>query len=108
MTTPTYKGPNQPAPDTGAGWLGRLGSSLGMGQTPNYSGDGQPSSSSGAPGSMTPAYRSVPSAPPDIRDPSAEAQASCPIDPGALASGHIAIVIPRSCAGDREEPAATD
>jgi hypothetical protein len=105
MATPAYQGPGQPAPDTGVGWLGRLGSILGSGTTPTYLGDGQPSSSVGG-GRVTPAYMPAANAPQN-QDECALAQ-SCPIDPAALASGHIAIVIPRNAVCEREEPVATD
>jgi hypothetical protein len=90
------------------GWLARLGSFLG-GAAPTYSGDGQPSSSVGAL-ARTPAYMPVPTPQGSSSDLAcAEAQMSCPIDPEALASGHIAIVIPRQWDPCRdEETAATD
>jgi hypothetical protein len=93
----------------GVGWLGRLGSFLG-GAAPTYSGDGQPSSNVGVLGRVTPAYQPAPTQENVSSDiASAEAQASCPIDPEALASGRIAILIPRQWDPCRdEETAATD
>jgi hypothetical protein len=109
MATPAYRGTGQPPLDNGGGFLGRLGSLFGV-QTPTYSGDGQPSSSVGVLGRVTPAYMPAPTAQKNIQDDlaSAEAQSSCPIDPTAIASGHIAIVIPRNCGHESEEQAATD
>jgi hypothetical protein len=98
MPTPAYFGKSQPLADNGGGWLGRFGSLLGS-NTPAYAGDGQPSSMAGMLGGSTPAYVPAPSVKQseqseDQRD-MAEVQASCPIDPEALAAGQIAIVIPR-------------
>lgn len=110
MATPAYQGSGQPPLDTSGGVLDRLGSIFGT-STPTYSGDGQPSSSVGVLGRVTPAYMPAPTVQENVQDDleSAEAQSSCPIDSGALASGHIAIVIPRSCGmPEREEQAATD
>jgi hypothetical protein len=104
MATPPYQGPGQPPLDNGGSWLGRIGSIFG-GQTPTYSGDGQPSSSVGVLGRVTPAYMPAPTTQENVKDD----QTSCPIDPVALAAGHIAIVIPRSCGmPEREEQPATD
>ena len=104
MATPAYQGPGQPAPDMGVGgWLGRLGSVFGSGTTPSYSGEGQPSSSIGG-GRVTPAYMPAPNA---LQHQDEVAQGG-PIDPAALASGHIAIVIPRNAVCDREETPATE
>ena len=110
MTTPAYQGSGQPPLATSGGLLERLGSLFG-GETPTYAGDGQPSSAVGVLGRVTPAYVPAPT-------PSQEAQtgldemqiaSSCPIDPAALAAGHIAIVIPRpACVTDRDDVAATD
>jgi hypothetical protein len=109
MTTPAYQGSSQPPLVNGSGLLGRLGSIFG-GETPAYSGDGQPSSSVGVLGRVTPAYAPAPTPPESIEEQLAsEMQASCPIDPAALATGHIAIVIPRpACVPDRDDVAATD
>src|SRR5688572_27469703 len=108
MATPIYRGAGQPIADIGGGWLGRLGSFFG-GAAPAYSGDGQPSSIVGALGRVTPAYMPAPTQENVSCDiASAEAQMSCPIDPAALASGHIAIVIPRQAVPVRDEVAATD
>jgi hypothetical protein len=91
MATPTYSGTGQPA-DNGGSWLGRFGSFLG-GATPAYAGDGQPSSSGfGFFGGATPAYAPAPTS---MGTADAEVADTCPIDPDALASGQIAIVIPR-------------
>jgi hypothetical protein len=108
MATPTYQGADQPAAGNGSGLLGRLGSLFG-GETPAYSGDGQPSSSVGVLGRVTPAYAPGPTQQDVSSDnASAETQTSCPIDPEAIASGHIAIVIPRQWDPCRDEQAATD
>jgi len=109
MATPAYEGSGQPPLANGGGLLGRLGSIFG-GETPTYSGDGQPSSGVGVLGRVTPAYAPAPTPSESIEEQLAsEEQASCPIDPVALAAGHIAIVIPRTaCVPDREDVAATD
>lgn len=109
MATPAYQGSSQPPLVNGVGFLGRLGSIFG-GETPTYSGDGQPSSSVGVLGRVTPAYAPAPTPSESIEEQLAsEVLASCPIDPAALATGHIAIVIPRTaCVPDREDVAATD
>ena len=114
MATPTYQGAGQPIAGNGGGLLGRLGSLFG-GETPAYSGDGQPSSSVGVLGRVTPAYMPAATQQPQQTqenvpsdNASAPAQMSCPIDPAALASGHIAIVIPRQWDPCRDETAATD
>ena len=103
MATPIYRGAVQPQPSDGSGLLGRIGSFLGSGGTPLYRGAGQPAPAlHGAllrPGG--PAYVAAPVKEQVVED-NAEAQAeaeceasACPIDPEALAAGHIAIVIPR-------------
>ena len=110
MATPAYQGSSQPTLENSGGFLGRLGSIFGA-PTPTYSGDGQPSSSVGVLGRVTPAYMPAPTAQENVQGDfeSAEAQSSCPIDPAALATGHIAIVIPRNCGlPDHEEQAETD
>jgi hypothetical protein len=110
MATPTYRGTGQPLLDQSSGFLGRLGALFG-GQTPMYLGDGQPSSIVGVLGRVTPAYLPAPTPQENVPEDLAngEMQSSCPIDPAALASGHIAIVIPRPCGlPERDEPAATD
>src|SRR5262245_47426034 len=109
MATPAYFGPGQPLLQNSGGFLGRLGSIFG-GETPAYSGDGQPSSGAGVFGRVTPAY--LPALTPSETNQDdlacAIAQSSCPIDPAALASGRIAIVIPRNSGTDSDEPVATD
>lgn len=87
MATPPYLGPSQPVAGSGGGWLGRLGSYFGNGGTP--------------------AYQSAPIVKPEVpmhevmtdeeaqAAPTDSSPMSCPIDPSALAEGHIAIVIPR-------------
>lgn len=103
MSTPSYLGAGQPGSGNGSGWLARLGSYFGSGATPAYSGNGQPSPV--ASGSLlkgtTPVYAAVPAVKPAEPQVSSPAQAegeavamTCPIDPAALAAGHIAIVIP--------------
>ena len=110
MATPTYQGAGQPVAGNGNGLLGRFGSLFG-GETPAYSGDGQPSSSVGILGRATPAYVTTPAEQTQQETPSddsAQAQMSCPIDPEALASGRIAIVIPRQWDPGCDGEAATD
>ena len=108
MATPSYQGAGQPSADNGGSWLGRIASFFG-GAAPTYSGDGQPSPSVGVLGRVTPAYMPAPTQENVVDDlASAEAQTSCPIDLEALASGHIAIVIPRPWDPARDEQAATD
>ena len=109
MATPAYQGAGQPPLDNGGGFLSRLGSIFGE-ATPAYAGDGQPSSNGGILSRVTPAYMPAPDASENGygQTESVEALSSCPIDPAALASGHIAIVIPRNVVADRDEPAATD
>lgn len=101
MATPNYLGAPQVNADHSVGLLARLGSYFG-GSTPAYAGEGQPSSTSasGLFKGTTPVYASAPVAL-DAQDECAAAaegttEASCPIDPDALAAGHIAIVIPRN------------
>ena len=107
MATPAYQGAGQPSADAGGGLFGRFGSFFG-GSTPIYAGAGQPSNATGALGGAAVAYAPAPapkpenSAPTGASQPSNEADAkfmTCPIDPEALASGHIAIVIPRERLG---------
>ena len=107
MATPAYLGPGQPSSDADNGPLGRLGSLVGT-QSPSYVGDGQPSPTNGLLGRSTPAYLPAPTAP--SFDPSVVevTDCPCPIDPAALASGHIAIVIPRSSGVDRDTDTDTD
>ncbi len=111
MSTPTYLGAAQPAPSDGNGLLGRLGTYLSGSGTPAYVGTGQPAPTSN--GSLlrpaTPAYAAAPVRVPSTdvgpatdattvaESVSASCTDACPIDPEALASGHIAIVIPRKC-----------
>ena len=103
MTTPNYRGAVQSPPSNGTGLLGRIGSYLGSGSTPMYRGAGQPAPAFGGEllRPMAPAYVSAP-VKERVAECDAEAQAAaeceasaCPIDPEALAAGHIAIVIPR-------------
>ncbi len=106
MATPPYLGAAQPLPSRGDGLIARIGAYLGS-ETPVYRGAGQPAPSMTAAllRTSTPFYAAAP-----IRDQSVEpvaemhadgdeqmstCQAGCPIDAEALASGHIAIVIPR-------------
>ena len=76
--TPSYQGPGQAVAGMGGGWLGRIGSLLGV---------------------ATPVYQPAPVA--KIEGPSAETQASaqaaaaCPVDADPFGSGPIAIIIPR-------------
>ena len=93
MATPTYFGTGQPTADSGSSWLGRLGSFFGTGGMPQYLGNGQPSSGGGSLGN-TPAYLPAPE-PAPVTSTATDACESCPIDPGAIAAGQIAIVIPR-------------
>ena len=102
MATPNYLGAVQPQPSNGNGLLGRLGSYFGSGGTPAYRGAGQPvpANTGGLLRPSAPAYAVAPvkeQIAEDIAaDEAAESEASaCPIDAEALASGHIAIVIPR-------------
>ena len=116
MATPPYQGQGQQPADNG-GLFGRFGSFFG-GSTPSYAGVGQPSSAStGSLGGSAVAYAPAPPAPvvpkPDATAPSSSQSRSddgeideayeevmtCAIDPEALASGHIAIVIPRERLG---------
>jgi hypothetical protein len=120
MTTPSYNGTGQPIADNGGSWLGRLGSVFGA-STPTYAGAGQPAiASRGVFGSTTPIYAMAPATAqinsqqtpvtasrgecgcePES-DENEQALMACPIDPEALASGHIAIVIPRLPATDEK------
>jgi hypothetical protein len=104
MATPSYQGQGQPAADYGGSWFGRLASFFGGG-TPRYSGSGQPAPGGGgySGGSSVP-YKPAPTEHPKecVAYPCETDAMTCPIDPEALASGHIAIVIPR------ERPAQTE
>lgn len=102
MTTPNYLGVTQPIASSGQGLLARIGSYFGNGGTPAYAGKGQPVSiAGGLLRPATPAYVAAPVKEQFVEDNAAaqvvaDSEASaCPIDPEALASGHIAIVIPR-------------
>ena len=103
MATPNYLGAAQAQPSNGSGLLGRLGSYFGGGGTPAYRGAGQPvpANTGGLLRPSAPAYAVAPLkeqiAEDNAADDAAESEASaaCPIDAEALASGHIAIVIPR-------------
>jgi hypothetical protein len=102
MATPNYLGAAQPNAGNGQGLLARIGSYFGSGGTPAYTGKGQPAPAAG--GLLRPATPAYAAAPvkEQVVEAEQEAQAdcvveasACPIDPEALASGHIAIVIPR-------------
>ena len=80
MATPQYQGQGQPIADSG-GWLGRLGSFFGGG-APAYA---------PAPTAITNETPKVDAKPSET----AEAVATCPIDPGALPPGQIVLVVPR-------------
>ncbi len=110
MATPTYQGAGQQTADNGGGLFGRLGSFFGSGGTPSYAGVGQPTTgNAGFLGGSAVAYAPAPTATkPESSSPStgdavsceSESQVmTCSIDPEALASGHIAIVIPRERLG---------
>jgi hypothetical protein len=128
MPTPSYNGMGQPIADNGGSWLGRLGSFFGA-STPMYAGAGQPViASTGLLGSTTPIYAVAPApAQPSSKpsqsgdsqqvpvtasrgdcgcepesDENEQALMTCPIDPEALASGCIAIVIPRQPVTDEQ------
>jgi hypothetical protein len=131
MSTPSYNGNGQPIADNGGSWLGRLGSIFAP-STPMYAGAGQPViASAGMFGSATPIYATAPAVTQATsqqtaaqsansqqtsvtasrgdcgcgeleNDESEQALMTCPIDPEALASGHIAIVIPRLPATDEQ------
>jgi len=108
MATPAYQGAGQPSADAGGGLFGRFGSFFG-GSTPSYAGVGQPTPATGALGGAAVAYAPAPAPKPETSSPTGASQAetteanaqvmTCPIDPEALASGHIAIVIPRERLG---------
>lgn len=102
MATPPYQGQGQPAADYGGSWVGRFVSFFGGG-TPRYSGTGQPApSGNGYPGGSSVPYKPAPTDQPNdgSNPPPCEAEAmTCPIDPEAIAAGHIAIVIPRERPG---------
>jgi hypothetical protein len=130
MSTPSYNGNGQPIADNGGSWLGRLGSIFAP-STPMYAGTGQPVIANGGMLNTTPIYAVAPAPAQPVpqpaasqsatsqqvpvtgprsdcgcgeaeRDESEEALMTCPIDPEALASGHIAIVIPRLPASDEK------
>jgi hypothetical protein len=130
MTTPSYNGQGQPIVGNGGSWLGRLGSIFAP-STPMYAGTGQPViASGGLLGNATPIYATAPAVTQATSQQAATQTASqqmpvtasqgdcgcgaaqseeseqalmaCPIDPEALASGHIAIVIPRMQAPDEQ------
>ncbi len=104
MATPLYQGAGQLSADSGGGLFGRFGSFFG-GSTPSYAGVGQPTTATGALGGSGVAYAPAPSAKPESSSGDATSEEmdaeimTCPIDPEALASGHIAIVIPRERLG---------
>ena len=99
MATPVYQGQGQPSAEGGGGMFGRFGSFFG-GSTPSYAGGGQPTSAGGVFGGSAVAYAPAPAArPPENPSMEVNAELTCPIDPEALASGHIAIVIPRERLG---------
>jgi len=103
VTTPTYLGAATPHAGNGDGLLSRLGSYFGGGGTPVYAGKGQPAPviTGGLLQRTGPAYVAAPvkELALDVEAAKAvaacDASATCPIDPEALAAGHIAIVIPR-------------
>jgi hypothetical protein len=103
-STPTYAGTGQPVNATG----GMLGNA-----TPIYAmapAVVQPTSKPGASQSSTSQQMPVTASRSDCGcvesefddDESEQALMTCPIDPAALASGHIAIVIPRLSATDEQ------
>jgi hypothetical protein len=103
MATPNYLGAAQPQLSNGDGLLARIGSYLGGGGTPAYRGVGQPAPvmTGGMLRPSTPIYAAAPVRE-QVTQGTAEVEAlaqseasACPIDAEALASGHIAIVIPR-------------
>ena len=104
MATPIYLGAAQPRIGSGDGLLSRLGSYFGGGGTPAYAGRGQPMPviTGALLRPASPAYVAPP-VKEQVAQHVQEAQAAeacdasttCPIDPEAIASGHIAIVIPR-------------
>lgn len=102
MATPNYLGGAQSNAGNSGGLLARIGSYFGSGGTPAYAGKGQPRPVAGGllrPSS--PAYAAAPMKELNVEGEAAAKAAcdaettACPIDPEALASGHIAIVIPR-------------
>ncbi len=102
MATPNYLGAAQPNAGNSGGLLARIGSYFGGGGTPAYSGKGQPVPvAGGLLRPATPAYAAAPLKELVVESEGAAQAAcesetsACPIDPEALASGHIAIVIPR-------------
>ena len=110
MATPAYQGTGQQSADNGGSVFGRLGSFFGSGGTPSYAGVGQPATgSTGYLGGSAVAYAPAPTVTkPESSSPNSDDAVSseanvevmtCPIDPEALASGHIAIVIPRERLG---------
>ena len=106
MATPNYLGAPQVNAGNGQGLLARIGSYFGSGGTPAYTGKGQPvPAAGGLLRPATPAYAAAPVKEQIVEDNEAaqaadESEASaCPLDPEALASGHIAIVIPRERLG---------
>ncbi len=106
MATPNYLGAVQPNAGNGQGLIARIGSYFGGGGTPAYAGRGQPVPvAGGLLRPATPGYAAAPVREQIVEDTEAaqadeESEASvCPIDPEALASGHIAIVIPRERLG---------
>lgn len=96
MATPNYQGPGQPIADNGNGWLGRLGSFFG-GTTPAYASapsskvTDQPATVSSTPSAPSPNGQPI--------DLPSEALAMCPIDPTAIPSGQIVLVVPRNTGG---------
>jgi hypothetical protein len=100
MPTPAYLGAAQPTADNNGGsLLGRLGSFFGGVGTPAYSGVGQPTTGGGYLAASAPAYTPAPA--PAVADSSTGYTCDdCPIDSDALASGRIAIVIPRDASSN--------
>ncbi len=117
MTTPSYLGTGQSTTSSGGGLLGRLGSYFGGGP-PIYAGSGQtlPAATGSLLGAQAPIYLApapkpkvetfavqtssaasfeMPCDAAPIVSPCEPTLMECPIDPEALAAGHIAIIVPR-------------
>jgi hypothetical protein len=119
VSTPIYKGANQPASDSGAmGWLGQLTAffSGGSTRTPGYKGAGQPPAGSGSifGGSGSPSYSPAPSktSSPTMGTSATTAtdcepcslpvvmvpldpETAATIDPEALARSRLVLLVPR-------------
>ena len=92
MATPAYQGQGQPIADNGGGWLGRLGSYFGGATAPVYA---------TAPAVTLPQPTPDPKSGGDTPITVARPVMTCPIDPDALASGQIVLVVPRETADGR-------